>query len=200
MTEETPRRTIFILNIAAKTLLLVLLAYVVANYDLPRFAGKGMLPRAITYPLATVLVPLVWVIRGKPRPYHHATDALLVSPFIVDVAGNVANLYNTIVWFDDIAHAVTWMLLVAAFGSAILRLRLAPWITGSLCVGFGAVTHILWEIIEFLMMQSGALGMQLTYGDTIGDLALSLTGSAIAGVLVGWWARAQPRGDSEARA
>lgn len=194
MAEASRARSILVLNIAAKVLLLVLLIYVVANLDLERFAGKGMLPRALTYPLAAVLVPLVWVILGQPRPYPHVTDILLVSPFIVDVGGNVANLYNTIVWFDDAAHAVTWMLLVAAFGSAISRLRQAPWVTGALCVGFGAVTHILWEIIEFLMMQSGALGMQLTYGDTIGDLALSLSGSVFAGVLVGWWARTRNGG------
>lgn len=38
-------------------------------------------------------------------------------------------------------------------------------------------------------MRSGATELHLTYGDTIGDLALSLTGSVTAGLLMGWRAR-----------
>lgn len=187
--DETPSRLPRIVNLTAKVALVALLLFAVANPEMPRFAGKAMLVRALTYPLATILVPAVWLLLGRPRPYPHAADALLVSPFLVDVAGNVANLYDTLVWFDDAAHALTWMLLVLAVGSFLLRLRLAPWITAALCVGFGATTHIVWEIIEYLLMVSGNSGLQLTYGDTIGDLALSLTGSVVAGAVVGWRAR-----------
>lgn len=175
-----------ILNVAAKVVLVALLLYAVTHQDLPRFAGKAMTARAVTYPLAALLIPLVWILRGRPRPYPHMADALLVSPFLVDVAGNAADLYNTLVWFDDAAHAVTWMLLVLAVGSLLLRLHLARWITAALCIGFGAASHILWEIIEYLLMQVGSSGLQLTYGDTIGDLALSLSGSIVAGLITGW--------------
>jgi hypothetical protein len=48
------------------------------------------------------------------------------------------------------------------------------------------VSHILWEIIEAVAMWIGSPGLQLTYGDTIGDLALSLCGSVIAGLITGW--------------
>ena len=73
------------------------------------------------------------------------------------MAGNALDLYNTVVWFDDVAHAVTFMLLVLSVGSLILRLDLEPWITTCLSIGFGAVAHILWEIIEFVAMWIGAL-------------------------------------------
>lgn len=181
-----------IVNLAAKALLLGLLAWSVAHVDLPRFAGKGMLPRAATYPLATLLVPVGWLLRGRPRPYPHVADALLACPFLVDVAGNVADLYNTVEWFDDAAHAVTWMLLVLAVGSLLLRLGLPAWVTAGLCIGFGSVTHVLWEIVEYALMVSGSSGLQLTYGDTIGDLAMSLSGSIVAGLVVGWRARRRP--------
>lgn len=190
---RTPSRLPVVVNAAAKIALVGLLAYVVANADLPRFAGKAMPARALTYPLATLIVPLAWWLRGRPRPYPHAADALLVSPFLVDVGGNVADLYNTLTWFDDAAHATTWMLLVLAVGAFLLRLGLAPWITAALCVGFGATTHIVWEIIEYLLMVSGNSGLQLTYGDTIGDLALSLTGTAVAASVTGWRARLRGR-------
>jgi len=175
-----------VLNLTAKVLLVGLLAYALTNLELDRFAGKAMEARAVFYPLFLIVIPIVWTLRGRPRPYPHDADLLLASPFLIDVAGNVADLYNTLVWFDDVAHSATWMLLVLAFGALILRLRLAPWITASLCIGFGASTHILWEIIEFLAMRFGSPGLQLTYEDTIGDLAMSFGGSVIAGLITGW--------------
>jgi hypothetical protein len=179
-------RAIVALNLGVKALLVALLAYSVANEDLARFAGKAMTTRALTYPLSALIVPIGWLFLGRPRPYPHGADILLVSPFIVDVAGNFADLYNTLVWFDDAAHAITWLLLVLGVGSLLLRLGLAPWITAALCIGFGSVSHVLWEIIEYLLMVSGSSGLQLTYGDTIGDLALSLTGSVLAGLVTGF--------------
>ena len=174
-----------VLNVAAKLLLVGLLLYAVANLEMPRFAGKAMGVRALLYPLATVLIPLIWRLRGRPQPYPHGADTLLAVPFLIDVGGNVANLYDTVVWFDDAAHAVTWMFLVLAVGALLLRLRLAPWITTALCIGFGSVSHVLWEILEYLIMISGRTGLHLTYGDTIGDLAASLSGSVLAGLVIG---------------
>lgn len=174
-----------ILNLAAKALLVAMLLYAVANPDMPRFSGKAMEIRAVLYTLAMLLIPLGWVLKGRPPPYPHGADALFAGPFLVDVAGNVFDLYDPVIWFDDAAHAVTWMLLVLAFGSLLLRLRLAPWITTALCIGFGSVTHVLWEIGEYLIMMSGTTGLQLTYGDTIGDLAASLSGSIVAGLVTG---------------
>jgi hypothetical protein len=183
-----------ILNVVAKVLLVALLLYAVANPDMPRFAGKAMGIRAVLYPLATLLIPLGWVLRGRPRPYPHAADTLLAMPFLIDVGGNVANLYDTVVWFDDAAHALTWMFLVFAVGALLLRLRLTPWITAALCIGFGSVTHVLWEIMEYLIMISGRTGLHLTYGDTVGDLAASLSGSVLAGLVTGRIAARSPSG------
>ena len=175
-----------VLNVAAKILLVALLLYAVTNPEMPRFAGKAMGIRAVLYPLATLLIPLVWTLKGRPPPYPHGADTLLAGPFLVDVGGNVANLYDSVVWFDDAAHAVTWMLLVLAIGALLLRLRLVPWVTAALCIGFGSVTHVLWEILEYLIMISGRTGLHLTYRDTVGDLAASLSGSVLAGLVAGW--------------
>jgi hypothetical protein len=174
------------LNFAAKLLLVALLVYAMTNLELDRFAGKAMTARAFLYPVSIVVIPIGWALRGRKPPYPHLADLLLVLPFLVDVGGNALDLYNTVVWFDDAAHAVTWMFLVLAVGSLILRLGLEPWIAACLAIGFGGVSHILWEIIEFVAMWIGSPGLQLTYGDTIGDLALSLCGSVIAGLVTGW--------------
>jgi hypothetical protein len=58
------------------------------------------------------------------------------------------------------------------------------WVAFGLALGFGAVTDIVWEIGEFALMRSGASGLQLTYENTIQDLALSLTGAALGALTV----------------
>jgi hypothetical protein len=184
------------MNFAAKLLLVALLAYGMSNLELERFAGKGMPARALFYPISIVVIPLVWVLRGRPQHYPHLADLLLALPFIIDVGGNALDLYNTVAWFDDVSHAATFMLLVLAIGSLILRLGLEPWIATGLSIGFGAVSHILWEIIEFVAMRIGSPGLQLTYTDTIVDLAMSLCGSVIAGLITGWRADSSRRSRS----
>ena len=171
---------------AAKLVLVALLYYGMTHLELDRFRGKAMGARAALYPISIVVIPLVWALRGRRPPYPHLADIFLASPFIIDVAGNALDLYNTVVWFDDVAHTVTFMLLVLAVGSLILRLGLDAWIATCLTIGFGAVSHILWEIIEFVAMWIGSPGLQLTYEDTIGDLAMSLGGTVIAGLITGW--------------
>ena len=187
-------RVLPILNIVAKLLLVGLLIHATTNLELDRYAGKAMTARAFLYPISIVIIPIVWWLRGRRPPYPHLADMLLASPFVIDVAGNALDLYNSIVWFDDVAHAVTFLLLVLSAGSLILRLGLEPWIATCLSIGFGAVSHILWEIVEFLAMWIGSPGLQLTYEDTIGDLALSLCGTVIAGFVTGWRAESSRRG------
>ena len=174
------------INLAAKLLLAALLIFGMTQADLPHLAGKAMGARAAFYPLFAVVIPIGWWLRGRRPPYPHLADTFLVMPPIIDVAGNLLELYNSLVWFDDVAHSVTWMFLVLAVGSLILRLGLAPWNAAALAIGFGAVSHILWEILEWWVMEIGAEGLQLTYGDTIGDLAMSLGGTVIAGLVTGW--------------
>lgn len=130
-----PSRLALATNLAAKALLVGLLLYAVAHREMERFAGKAMETRALLYPIAAILVPVGWLFAGRPRPYPHGPDALLVSPFLIDVGGNVVDLYNTVVWFDDVAHAATWMLLVLAVGSFVARLDLALSLTGSVVAG-----------------------------------------------------------------
>lgn len=191
-----PARLLLWLNLAAKLLLILLLIYGMTHLELERFAGKAMPARAALYPISIVAIPIGWLLLGRRHPYPHLADALLAAPFIVDLAGNALDLYNGIVWFDDVAHAVTFFLLSLSLGTLILFLDLKPWNAAALTIGFGAVAHILWEIIEYVAMWVGAPGMQLTYEDTIGDLALSLCGTILAGLVTGWRKRGSAAGIS----
>jgi hypothetical protein len=120
--------------------------------------------------------------RGRPVEYPYTLDILLVLPFLIDTAGNAANLYDTIDWWDDANHFVNWALLVAAFAQLLLRLPVG-WLAGaSIAIGFGAVTAILWEFAEYFTFIRHSSELETAYTDTLGDLALGLTGSVVAAV------------------
>jgi glycopeptide antibiotics resistance protein len=176
------RRTALWANVGIKLLLVALLLFSVFS-DLERFNGKAMVARALTYPLAGLVLPVAWWLRGRPRPYPHAIDSLVVLPFVVDTGGNVLDLYS-VYWFDDLAHFLNWAILVSAFALALRRTHLGPLPVWGLAIGLGAATEILWEIGEYLVMKLGSSGLQLTYEDTIGDLALGGCGTLLGASLV----------------
>jgi hypothetical protein len=175
-------RRAFWANIGIKALLIALLLFSTFS-GLERFDGKAMAARALTYPIAALIVPAVWRLRGQPRPYPHLVDALVVLPFVIDTAGNVLDLYS-LWWFDDVAHFLNWTILVSAFALALRRTALAVVAVWGLAVGFGAATEILWELGEYGVMKLGSSGLQLTYEDTIGDLALGGCGTLLGATLV----------------
>src|ERR671922_258399 len=170
------------LNLGLKALLVALLLFSLFS-GLERFEGKAMLARALTYPLATFSVPVVWRLRARPRPYPHLIDALVVLPFVIDTGGNVLDLYS-VTWFDDLAHFLNWTILVSAFALALARTSLPRLPAWGLAVGFGAVTEILWEIGEYVVMKLGSSGLQLTYTDTVEDLMLGGAGTLLGATLV----------------
>jgi hypothetical protein len=174
------------LTIALKALLIGLLLLAVLRPDLPQFEGKAMTGRAIGYPIAALIVPAVWWIlrrRGRRVAYPYALDILLVLPFLIDVVGNALDLYDTLEWWDDANHFVNWGILTAAFGQLLLRLRLERWVVAGLAVGFGAVTAVLWEFAEYFAFIRNSPELRTAYTDTLGDLALGLTGSVIAAAI-----------------
>lgn len=182
-------------NLAVKASLIALLLFGVIRDDLPQFQGKAMGGRALTYPLSALLVPMIWWIVGKRRgrapAYPHMLDILLVLPFLIDMAGNALNLYDTIDWWDDANHLVNWGILSAGFGQLLLRLPVGKLSSAGLTVGFGAVTAIIWEIAEYFTFVRNSPEITTAYTDTLGDLALGLTGSIVAGIVTAWvlWPR-----------
>jgi hypothetical protein len=176
------------LTVALKAALIALLLVAVAFPDLPQFEGKAIAWRAIVYPLAIMVVPAAWwvVSRRRPTPYPYAIDILWTLPFLIDTAGNVADLYDSISWWDDANHFVNWTILVLAFGLLLLRLRVGRLATAGLCVGFGAVTAILWEFAEYVAFVRDSPELETAYTDTLGDLALGLAGSVVAAAVTAW--------------
>jgi hypothetical protein len=172
-------------NLAAKALLIALLAHAALFPDLSQYQHKGMGFRIALYPIAALVGPLMWVLRGRRRPYLHLVDLCVVLPFLIDTAGNTANLYDTVTWWDDAMHVVTWIPWVTAVGLLFGGRLDDRLVVAGLTVGFGAVTHILWEVGEYLTFVSDSPTESLSaYRDTIGDLTGSLLGSCLGAALV----------------
>jgi len=170
------------INVALKLALVAALVFG-AFSGLERFEGKAFGARLIAYPLATLVVPAIWWLGARRPPYPYAGDILFTLPFLIDTLGNVFDLYDTIVWWDDANHFVNWGLLTGAFGQFLLRLRLGALNTFALAVGFGAVTAVLWEFGEYVAFIRDSPELDTAYTDTLGDLALGLTGSAVAALV-----------------
>jgi glycopeptide antibiotics resistance protein len=151
--------------------------------DMARFQGKAWPARAVSYPIAALIVPIWWWRSNRTDNYPHLVAALLVLPFVSDLAGNVANLFDTVQNFDDILHFMNWTFLTAALVIALSSLRLARWNRILLGTGFGAIAIIIWEIIEYLIAESGTSGLNLTYKDTISDLGLSTLGGLVGATI-----------------
>jgi hypothetical protein len=171
------------IDLVVKVALVALLLFG-AFSGLERFEGKAFGGRALAYPIATLIVPLGWWIVGRRRrrrpDYPYLLDILLVLPFLIDTVGNALDLYDTIDWWDDANHFVNWGLLTLAFGELLLLLPLGGWNTFALAVGFGAVTAVLWEFAEYITFIRNSDELETAYTDTLGDLALGLSGSVVS--------------------
>jgi hypothetical protein len=185
------RAAAFWLDVAVKGSLVALLAFG-AFSGLDRFAGKAFGWRLVGYSVAALVVPAIWVRRGRRPPYPFAADILFVLPFLIDTTGNALDLYDTIDWWDDANHFVNWALLGGAVASALMRARVRAAELFALVVGFGAVTAILWEIGEYFAFIRNSPELSTAYTDTLGDLSLGLSGATLAAAIAAALLRRQP--------
>ena len=192
-------RAILWLDLAVKLALVLLLTFG-AFSGLERFAGKAFGWRLVGYSLAALLVPALWAARGRRPPYPFVVDTLFVLPFLIDTIGNALNLYDTIDWWDDANHFVNWALLSGAIAAALLRTHVKQAELFALVVGFGAVTAILWELGEYFAFIRNSPELATAYEDTLGDLALGLSGSTMAAAIAVIAVRRTQRGRADVAA
>mgnify|MGYP004024495869 FL=1 len=166
-----------------KTLLFLCLLIGLVFPDLPGVIGKGWSERAIGYPISALIVPLIWYLSGKKKTYPHLADGLLVTPFVLDLGGNLVDFYTRFQNFDDVLHFVNWVFLVASLIFFFAESGLPKWNLRLLGLGFGATAIILWEGVEWIIQEMGTTGLQLTYDDTISDLLLSTSGGALGALI-----------------
>jgi hypothetical protein len=173
------------IDIAVKMATIALLAWAVLSPDLPQFQGKAFTGRAIAYPVALLALPLLWWLLGRRRlPFPVVADILIGLPFLIDVAGNALNLYDTIEWWDDLNHFVNWALHTAAIGLLLRRGTWTPPTRAALAFCWAVTTAVLWELAEYVTFVPNSPEAATAYADTLLDLVLGMLGGLIAAILV----------------
>jgi hypothetical protein len=180
---RVPRATLW-LDVAIKVATVGLLAWAIASPDLPQFQGKAFTGRAIAYPAALFVLPVAWFVFARTRiPFPVAADILIGLPFLIDVVGNALNLYDTVEAWDDLNHLGNWMLHTAAIGLLLRYGSWGFWTRAALALCWAVTTAVLWELAEFLTFVQDSPEAATAYADTLGDLALGMTGGLIAALV-----------------
>jgi uncharacterized membrane protein YjdF len=156
---------------------------------LPQFEGKAFGARLVAYPVLMTLPVLAWWAVTRYRRERDALPwaafACIGAPFFIDVTGNTLDLYDNVVWWDDVNHFVNWLLLCFGIGLMLTRTDLRQrWALASLVTGLGAVLAIVWELAEWYTFIRHGTELDTAYTDTLGDEALGTLGGAVAGLLL----------------
>ena len=186
-------RLLLIVDLAVKAIAIALPLYAIVALDVAHLASVTVLGRLLAYPVATAVIPIVWWLSGRPRPYPFIADIAIVIPFILDAARIGFDLSSK-PGLDAVPHLGGWLCISVVVGLAIGPIVRERWIGFGLMVGTGAVIAVAWEIAEYVVYRGG--GIELTYDNTIADLGLSLTGAIIGAVLmvtIGWPSARTPR-------
>jgi hypothetical protein len=175
-----------VIDVAVKVVTVALLAWAVLNPDLPQFTGKAFTGRALAYPVALVVLPIGWWLFGRSRmAYPLVADILLGLPFLIDVAGNALDLYDTIEWWDDANHLVNWALHTSAVALLLRGGGWGYWTRVALAFAWAVTSAMLWEFAEYVTFVPDSPEAATAYADTLLDLALGMVGGGIAAVVVG---------------
>jgi hypothetical protein len=185
------------IDISIKVATVALLAWAVLSPELPQFQGKAFLGRAIAYPVALLALPVLWWLFARARlPFPVIPDILIGLPFLIDVIGNALNLYDSIDAWDDLNHLGNWALHTAAIGLLLRYGSWGFWTRVALALCWAVTTAVLWEFAEFVTFVQNSPEAATAYRDTLGDLALGMTGGLVAGIVT---ARLPPLSTTAAR-
>jgi hypothetical protein len=166
-----------VVNLALRAGMLALLAPVLrASPDDHRFVGKGIGVRftAVALP-ATMLVPVVWWPRRRTVPYPAGVDALYVSLFALDLAGNVFDWYDSYKHFDLIPHAHGGGAITVLF-AWLFRMPVSH------AIAWSIAGHALLEAQEYASDKAFGLRNVRGWWDVAGDLSAGVVGAVAYGI------------------
>lgn len=132
-----------------------------------------------------------------PRPF----DAAFSLTVIVSAITGAAGWYETVPWWDIVAHVVTTGAAAAMIYLVLARYEVVhnPLDHGPphhrpriilLTTAFGLSVGVVWEFLEWIVYAFDPKAVGVGYVDTVGDLAADTAGSLIAGVFLVAWAQA----------
>jgi hypothetical protein len=163
------------------------------NADTPRLRGKAIRTRAVGYTAGLFLVPVIWRLLPDRGRYPRGLDLAVTIPLLIDAGGNALGLYEE-AHLDDVVHFINAAIVSGVAGALFATRTDEPWQAAMAGTGTAIAGETFWEIAEFVAMKAGADGMDLTYEDTMADLAESVAG-AIVGGLATWLRMPRERAD-----
>ena len=171
-----------------------LAAAVVLFPGLERFEGKAFGTRLVANPLMMLALPALWWWyqrrAGREDEVPYGAFALVMASFLIDVTGNSLDLYDSVGWWDNFSHFLTWVPLCAGIGLLISSSISPRWAIVAVVTGLGAILAVLWEIGEWYTFIRRGTELEGAYEDTLSDLLLGLLGGLVAAL---WVARVTAR-------
>jgi hypothetical protein len=165
------------------------------NADTPRLRGKAIRTRAIGYTAGLFIVPAIWRVLPDRGRYPRGLDLAVSLPLLIDAGGNALGLYED-AHLDDVVHFLNAAIVSGVAGSLFATQIEEPWQAALAGTGTAIAGETGWEVAEYLAWKAGANGMDLSYEDTMADLAESALGAVVGGLLT--WMR-MPRDRAERR-
>ena len=181
-----------VVNILMKLALLGLVLHAIFLNELTQYRQKAFGIRIVSYPIVASLSFIIYYLflKRKKVAYPIIADLCLTLVVLADFAGNTLNLYDSISWWDDVMHFLISIPWVIVAGLILRKYIKNKHVIFGLVVGYGSVTHVLWEVFEYLsFVRSNSVESITAYKDTIGDLAMSLGGSIVGAVIVAYLVR-----------
>lgn len=165
-------------TVAAKAATIVCAVDALLNADSPRLRGKAIRTRAFGYTAALFIVPVVWRLLPDRGRYPHELDLAVTTPLLLDAAGNALGLYER-AHIDDVVHLAN-AAIVSGVAGALLAPRVdKPWQAALAGAGVAITAETAWELAEYGALRHGADGMNLTYEDSMDDIAESWVGAVL---------------------
>jgi hypothetical protein len=155
------------------------------HHDSPRLRGKAIRTRLAGCVAAMMIIPLVWRLIPDRGRYPRGLDLAVTVPLVLDAGGNAFGLYDS-AHIDDVVHVANSAIVTAIAGALIAPHVDERWHAAAAGAGVAIVGESAWEIMEYTALQLGATGMDLSYGDTIGDMADGFLGAIVGGVFTVW--------------
>jgi hypothetical protein len=141
---------------------------------------------------------IAWAVRPLQLP--RAYDAAFMVALTLQAVGEALGAYDSISWFDNVAHFTLPFFLAPTLYIALARADVVPdpkddtetrHYVGIFVVAFalGVALGGIWEIWEWVSDNNFGSSLQLGNDDTIGDLVADTAGSACGAALLVLWAR-----------
>jgi hypothetical protein len=138
--------------------------------------------RALGYAGGLLAVPILWRLRGRPQPYPRELDMAITLPLLVDAGGNAIGIYQR-AHVDDLIHFADGATLASIVGALATPRTRTSWEAAGVAALTGMAAARVWEIGEWIGLKLGARGMDLTYEDTMTDLAETMSGALLGAAI-----------------